>query len=252
VREFIGEYTNFGFDIDYDRQQINFFNYGESENIKISRGEENIFMLGVFLAIAQFASDRLEPYDWVRYIYIDDPVSSLDDNNIISVAVKISEIILDSSTDVSFIVSTHHSLFFNVLYNENKRRIKDNKRISYLFNKSKGIYYLEDAKDKPRLYHLEMLKHLKSAIESEKLYTYHFNILRSLMENTAVFLNYKDFSECIASEEDRKTYSRALNIYSHGGHSVFSTVEMPTGERELFGRVFNDFLETHNFKVERL
>jgi wobble nucleotide-excising tRNase len=52
-------------------------------NIKISRGEENIFVWSFFLAIAQLAIDKDENYKWVKTIYIDDPISSLDDNNVI-------------------------------------------------------------------------------------------------------------------------------------------------------------------------
>jgi wobble nucleotide-excising tRNase len=56
------------------------------EDIKISRGEENIFVWSFFLAIAQLAIDNDENYAWVKTIYIDDPISSLDDNNVIIVA----------------------------------------------------------------------------------------------------------------------------------------------------------------------
>jgi wobble nucleotide-excising tRNase len=47
--------------------------------------EENIFVWSFFLAIAQLAIDNDENYAWVKTIYIDDPISSLDDNNVIIV-----------------------------------------------------------------------------------------------------------------------------------------------------------------------
>jgi AAA domain len=250
VRDFISEYTNFDFNIDYDRWEINFYNIGETENIKISRGEENIFMLGIFLAIVQLASDRFEAYDWVKYVNIDDPVSSLDDNNIISMAVKISKIIETSSSGVNFVISTHHSLFFNVLYNEIRRNKRDGQgNSSYLFDRSRENYSLEKAEDKPLLYHHAMLKDLKDSIESQTLYTYHFNLLRTLMENTAAFLNYDNLYECISSEEDKRLYGRMLNLYSHGGHSIYSNVNMSLGEKDLLKRVFEGFIEKHHFKV---
>ena len=49
------------------------------DNIKVSRGEENIFIWCFFLAIVQLALDGAEAYKWVKYIYIDDPISSLDE-----------------------------------------------------------------------------------------------------------------------------------------------------------------------------
>jgi wobble nucleotide-excising tRNase len=54
--------------------------------ITLSRGEENIFVWSFFLAIAGLAIDNDENYKWVKTIYIDDPISSLDDNNVITVA----------------------------------------------------------------------------------------------------------------------------------------------------------------------
>ena len=49
--------------------------------LKVSRGEENIFIWCFFLAIVQLTLDGAEAYEWVKYIYVDDPISSLDENN---------------------------------------------------------------------------------------------------------------------------------------------------------------------------
>lgn len=60
------------------------------DNIKISRGEETIFVWCFFSShrtIGVFDGD--EGYSWVKYIYIDDPIS-LDDNNAIAVAVLLA------------------------------------------------------------------------------------------------------------------------------------------------------------------
>ena len=46
-----------------------------------------------FLAIAELAiaaTDDAEPYAWVQHIYIDDPISSLDEHNAVSVACQIA------------------------------------------------------------------------------------------------------------------------------------------------------------------
>ena len=49
-----------------------------AEAIKVSRGEENIFIWCFFLAIVELAldDDGTGSYDWVKHIYIDDPISS--------------------------------------------------------------------------------------------------------------------------------------------------------------------------------
>lgn len=64
----------------------------------------------LFLTIAQLAIDGQEAYSWVKYIYIDDPISSLDDNNAIAVACHLGQI-LGQKTEINTIVSTHHGLF---------------------------------------------------------------------------------------------------------------------------------------------
>ncbi len=56
------------------------------DDIKVSRGEENIFIWCFFLAIVQLVLDGAEAYKWVKYVYIDDPISSLDEHNAIAVA----------------------------------------------------------------------------------------------------------------------------------------------------------------------
>ena len=65
----------------------------ETANIKISRGEENIFIWCFFLAVVQLAMDGQEAYDWVKYVYIDDPISSLDENNAIAVAYHLAQLL---------------------------------------------------------------------------------------------------------------------------------------------------------------
>ena len=57
----------------------------EVDGIKISRGEENIFVWCFFLVFLQLALDGAEAYKWVEHVYIDDPISSLDEHNAIVV-----------------------------------------------------------------------------------------------------------------------------------------------------------------------
>src|SRR5882724_1891524 len=85
IQSYLGRYADFDFDIDYDRWTIA-FSKGEAEHIKVSRGEQNIFIWCLFMAICERVIDGHPSYGWVRYLYIDDPISSLDDNNAIAVA----------------------------------------------------------------------------------------------------------------------------------------------------------------------
>ena len=73
-------YAEFNFFIDYDKWTISFnreIKEGDrslkAEHIKVSRGEENIFIWCFFLAIAQLAIEGQKAYRWVKYLYVDDP-----------------------------------------------------------------------------------------------------------------------------------------------------------------------------------
>ena len=133
IRPLLQRYANFDFVIDAraesDDWNVRFFRTvtvtaedgttttETPDNIKVSRGEENIFIWCFFLAIVELAIDGDETYEWVRFIYIDDPISSLDEHNAISVACQIAAVIKGQNR-VKAVVSTHHTLFFNALYNE--------------------------------------------------------------------------------------------------------------------------------------
>lgn len=99
----------------------------DDELIKISRGEERLFTWCVFMIIAEnIVSDLKEDknntdINSLDYIYIDDPVSSLDDNHCISAALDLAKLIKDSDLktpkekingkSIKFVISTHHALF---------------------------------------------------------------------------------------------------------------------------------------------
>ena len=92
IRPFLHRYADFDFSIDTRDWTICFSRNSRAEegadiidNIKVSRGEENLFIWCFFLAVVQLAIDGATAYQWVDYIYIDDPISSLDDNNTIVV-----------------------------------------------------------------------------------------------------------------------------------------------------------------------
>ena len=96
-------YADFNFEINDANGSILFWREmvtnsdgtAEPVYIKVSRGEENLFIWCFFLAIAQLAIDGLEAYDWVQYLYIDDPISSLDENNAIAVAADLARLLKD-------------------------------------------------------------------------------------------------------------------------------------------------------------
>ena len=84
----------------------------EVDGIKISRGEENIFIWCFFLAILQLALDGAGAYKWVEHVYIDDPISSLDEHNAIVVGNRLVQFYREAQRPIKTVVSTHHTLFF--------------------------------------------------------------------------------------------------------------------------------------------
>lgn len=252
IETFFNNYVDIKFDIDYDTSTVAFSRSivvdgteQTIENIKISRGEETLFIWCFFLAICQLAIDKDPAYDWVKYIYIDDPISSLDENNAIAIACDLCNLLTSENNQIKTVISTHHSLFFNVLYNEFGRKVK-NKRY-FLHNQGSNGYVLQDTNDTPFFHHIATLSELKKIAESDKIYTYHFNSLRSILEKTATFFGYDKIDKCIDGLEDEVLLERALQLFSHGKYSIFDPVEMGDDNKTLFKRILNGFLEKYKF-----
>ena len=269
IRPLLQKYVDFDFRItkekrkkesdkeEVDRWEVAFFNPNntDEENIKVSRGEEHIFIWCFFLAILQLALDKEEgsPYEWVKYIYIDDPISSLDDNYAVSVAHNLATLLKSYNQDgrlrepIKFIISTHHGLFFNVLCNELSKAPR------YLLSKSSSMYnFIELKGDTASLYHVAMLKMLKETLDNNQpLYPYHFNILRNIMEKTANFHGLAGFKKCIELE-DSEFYERLIPVLNHGGYSVFEPKEMLPENKENFEKVLKKLLETYPFHIDLL
>lgn len=246
IRPFLHRYADFDFSINYEDASINFYreeSMQRIDNIKVSRGEENIFIWCFFLAIVQLVIDKAEAYEWVKYIYVDDPISSLDDNNVIAVASHLAALM--KGEVVKVIVSSHHTLFFNVLCNEISRA----EQLFLQKSKDNATYILKDTTKTPFFHHVALLKELKKASDTGILYTYHFNILRNILEKTASFHGYAHFSSCIrkGDAENEPVYTRIVNLLSHGNYSLFDPKEMVEENKEYFRNILNNFLEDYNF-----
>ncbi len=258
IESFFTNYVDLKFDIDYDASYVSFSrsiivdgNEQTVSNIKISRGEQTLFIWCFFLAICQLVIDKDPAYNWVKYIYIDDPISSLDENNAIAIACDLCNLLTTEANDIKTVISTHHSLFFNVLYNEFGRKVKNKKY--FLHNKGTNGYVLQDTNDTPFFHHIATITELKNIVDKQndsnppKIYTYHFNALRSVLEKTATFFGYDRIDKCINGLEDEVLFERALQLFSHGKYSIFDPVEMGDDNKELFKRIFNGFIGKYEF-----
>lgn len=266
IAAFLSRYADFSFDIDYVTWKVT-FRKGNAENIKISRGEQNIFIWCLFMALCERMLDGHESYLSKKYLYIDDPISSLDDNNAISIACDLAELLRRAATrkepngaasPIKVVFSSHHALFFNVMCNEIGRNKEGLAKVTYnryFLHRPNGgdAYTLRATEDTPFFHHVATLAELQQAASPRgKLFTFHFNALRSIMEKTASFFGHPDISFCLKAlnnPEDRALYNRALNLLSHGKYAIHEPTEMGEDNKELFRRILRDFVTEFKFSL---
>ncbi len=282
IAAYLRRYADFDFDIDYTTWKISFSKEilrqtagKEPEritetNIKISRGEQNIFIWCLFMAICERMLDGHFSYQSKKYLYIDDPISSLDDNNAIAVACDLAQLLRRAASrkdqngapaPIKVIFSSHHALFFNVMCNEIGRGKEGEPKVThkrYFLHRPNGdgAYTLQATEDTPHFHHVASLAELQRAADPDagKLYTFHFNALRSIMEKTASFFGYSDISFCLKAlnREDLVLYNRALNLLSHGKYAIHEPTEMGEDNKELFRRILNDFIMAFQFELPKI
>jgi len=246
---FLERYADFDFRIDYEAWTITFSRNG-GDPIKISRGEENIFVWCIFLSIIQLVIEEQEAYSWVKFLYIDDPISSLDDNNAIAVASDLAALLRQGQERFKTLISSHHGLFFNVMCNELKKL--PHKKYFLHRSSNSSSYTLRTTTDTPFFHHVAMLSELEQAVQSGKVYTHHFNVLRNILEKTSTFFGFDDFSACIHGVNDEVLFSRALNLLSHGKYSAYDPTEMGEDTKKLFKAILSGFTSRYRFDLPDL
>ncbi len=215
-----------------------------TDNIKISRGEESCFIWCIFYSVFSLIIETLnteenrstDKYDELEYVFIDDPVSSLDENHLIELAVNIAELIKSSKSDLKFIITTHNPLFYNVLYNE--LTLKE----GYMLSKNEdGTFEFASKKgdsNKSFSYHLYLKQTIEQAIESKSIQKYHFTLLRNLYEKTANFLGYPQWSELLPDDKELY-YKRIIQFTSHSTLSNEVVAEPTDAEKETIKLLLN-------------
>ena len=226
-------------------------------NIKISKGEESCLIWCIFysllkevietLNIPEVEERSVDGFNNLKYIFIDDPVSSLDENHLIELAVNIADLIKSSQNkQLKFIITTHSPLFYNVLYNEL------NSKATYMLRKNEdGTYLLDEQNDdSPFSYHIYLLSELEKVIESGNVQKYHFNFLRNILEKTSTFLGYKSWKELLPKDARESYFNRIINLSSHG---KFSSEEVPVireDDKRVLSYLVRTFKESYNFQTK--
>lgn len=244
------------------------------ENIKISRGEERLFIWCFFRCIIDQVLGGNDAYKNIEYIYIDDPMSSLDDNNVIAFAEQLYSVIrqqlkqeieaCEAGKDfrrIKFVVSSHHALFFHTMlhglngdWRLGRYYLSRNKQTDYPVLKSMD-------EDTPFYYNVAMMSEIQKAINSGNLYTYHFTVLRSVMEKIKEFFGHRDFGSILEGitykgtvldqDELAEFYSRVVNVLTHQG-SMFAPILMNEDNKELATTLFNHLVNKYHFVLPDL
>ena len=223
-------------------------------NLKISKGEESNFIWSIFytlldqvitiLNVAEPTDRETNQFDQLEYIFIDDPVSSLDENHLIELAVNLANLIKSSNSNLKFIVTTHSPLFYNVLYNEL------NSKLCYLLERFEdGTFALNQKhgdSNKSFSYHLYLKQTLEKAIAENNVQKYHFTLLRNLYEKTASFLGYSKWSELLP--DDKQAYlNRIIQFTSHSTLSNTVVAELSGAEKNTVGLLLNHLVSNYGF-----
>ena len=233
-------------------ESITFFKEGnEDTSIKVSSGETRIFAWCFFLALFKIEgwADKQN-----AHFFIDDPVSSLDDNNIFLTADTIVKLVEDNfNTDRKIILTTHHIGLFSVLYDrfnygEKSKRYEPNSAFFMLKRQGEELE-LNQFKKEVFLYHLHLLQVLDEAKQAQ-LFTYHFVLLRQLLENIVSFLGKSQIKFVLQEIKVDKPEEaiNMLNSLSHKKVFVPQFKEMNEKEKETFEEIFQKLLVKYNFK----
>lgn len=221
-------------------------NTRQEPHIKISKGEESNFIWSFFNALLELVISELnipevtdrstDVFNNLTYVFVDDPVSSLDENHLIELAVNVAGLIKSSRSDLKFIITTHSPLFYNVLHNELDLSKKGKNEGCYLLERHEdGTFELtvkHGDSNKSFSYHLHLKQIIEQAIVDNRVERFHFTLLRNLYEKTASFLGYPKWSELLP--DDKQLYlSRIINFTSHNTLSNEAVAEPTQAEKAI-------------------
>lgn len=260
VREKLGPY-NPKFDFEFHSYKDNpadgieyiTFHLKDDENakdIKISRGEERIFIWCFFLAL--FDSDGWDD-NQNEYFFIDDPVSSLDDHNLFITIFTLLELIEKHFSHRKIIITTHHIGFATVISDYLKKGEKADKyKKKYsikLLECKDGNYSLVNPGNDVLLYHLRLLQIVDIAIKDDKLDLYHMAMIRQLLENISSFLGTGQlkYSLKVIGFEDTDRIATITNALTHQKVYYPQSTVMVEDNKAIIREVFEKLMRTFQF-----
>lgn len=243
-------------DVERGIESISFFipdpNSESEPSIKISRGEERIFVWCFFLALFEIEgwADKQS-----SHFFIDDPVSSLDDHHIFITAETLFELIEKHHKNRKIIITTHHVGLYSILsgwLRKGDQRQKYEKLIKVCILSGKaGDLTLEKDKDDVHLYHLRLLQVLDRAKKADDLRSYHFALLRQVLENVASFLGKGQFGYVLSQIgiDNANDTADIINTLSHKKVYYYESDRLVPDRRQMFETVLTKLQEKYNFAL---
>lgn len=226
--------------------------------IKISRGEERIFVWCFFLAlfeVSSFAEERN------AYFFIDDPVSSLDEHNIHITASTIMDVISANYEKKKIVITTHHVGLFSILIDRLRKadgsaKFKNITKTYILSRKPSGEVLLSKYGDDVFLLHLHLYKiiqdNISSAHETGHLHSYNFVLLRQLLENIASFHGKSGVFSYALSKigcDDIAELTKLINEETHKDVYYYQTSLMSQPQRDKFEYIVEKITTTYRFHI---
>jgi hypothetical protein len=248
-------------DLERGLESISFFIPNQNPDlpqqaIKISRGEERIFVWCFFLAL-------FEVEGWAdkqsSHFFIDDPVSSLDDHNIFITAATLYDLIEAQFERRKIIVTTHHLGLFSILSDwiakgEKSDKFKKNGKPLYslrILSAKSGQLELENCRGDVFLYHLRLLQLLFQSQQGNDVRAYHLALLRQVLENVASFLGVAQFSYVLSQIgiTDPNRVADIVNALSHKKVYYYESDILTPDVRGIFDEVMNGLRAKYAFRV---
>ncbi|MCB4919345.1 AAA family ATPase [Brucella intermedia] len=233
-----------------------------SGNLKISKGEESNFIWSIFytlleqvigvLNVPELGDRETNEFDQLEYVFIDDPVSSLDENHLIQLAVDLAGLITRAPAQLKFAITTHSPLFYNVLHNELGMKKNPANEGCYLLERlADGKFDLNTKygdSNKSFSYHLHLRRVLEQAIAEDKVERYHFTLLRNLYEKTAGFLGHNQWGDLLSSATGSKeAYVRTINTFSHSSLSTDQVRDPTPQEKQTVKLLLDNLINNYGY-----
>ncbi len=231
-------------------ESVTFFSEDDGNTpIKISRGEERIFVWCFFLAL-------LEVDGWANrqdaHIFVDDPVSSFDECNIFITAGTLFQQIETHYLKKRIIITTHHIGLFAILADrllrgEKSGRYKNISKLYILYQKN-GELSLDSTQKNVFLYHLHLLRVLHQA-SKDKFHLHHVVLLRQVLESIASFLGVARVGYTLEQIgiRDVEGVLTTINSLSHKSIYSFHSNLLPPATQDVLKDILEKLMKTYHF-----